>query len=496
MAEKLSNEHIKDIIIDLERRYPVDEWVVNDIHIWPYLRNKIYIYLLNYNVDIFFINKPALSKNKKGLYFILNKAKIPFKMLKALFSLSSFFYFLKPKKIIFFGSHFHRVLHKEVYFNRFFDSMVDYHKLQEEVYLIESKKVHKNLYNQKAVIPLNKYLDQYKLLLKISKILFQKKPQYSLKSYEVFFEELNSNYKNVGNLKIAKNEIINWANKIDYVKGFFLRIYGKVTPSKILMLSYNGFDDLSAAILAAHLKGIKTIDFQHGFQTNVHMVYSYWTKIPKNSYNIMPTEYWNWDLRSKQNIEKWSKKVKTLSAIVVGQPYLGYWYEIEKRIKNKQRNVFYSLGVLSLAEMFPEMMLNIIRNSSFQWIFRLHPRSNIDATQIMSYLISKNVNEGNFSIQDAFRTPLPRSLAKSLIHITNFSGCLIEAQIMGIPSLIIHRSGREFFKDYIDNYLVYYVDITDPEFEKSYEDIIAKICKIDFQTTIIPVANPLNADII
>jgi hypothetical protein len=39
-------------------------------------------------------------------------------------------------------------------------------------------------------------------------------------------------------------------------------------------------DNLYAAVLAANQLGIRTIDFQHGPQTNVHMVFTAWNKIP------------------------------------------------------------------------------------------------------------------------------------------------------------------------------------------------------------------------
>jgi hypothetical protein len=38
----------------------------------------------------------------------------------------------------------------------------------------------------------------------------------------------------------------------------------------------------------------------------------------------MPTEYWTWDEKSKQNIENWSEKISTVSVKNVGQPYLEY----------------------------------------------------------------------------------------------------------------------------------------------------------------------------
>jgi len=89
------------------------------------------------------------------LYYILKKKC---KAHKRFFTVTSFFLKLKNKKIVFFGAHYHRILHKGEFFNRFYDSMIDSHNLKEDVYMIEYRKVYDKNYNNKAIVNLDKYL--------------------------------------------------------------------------------------------------------------------------------------------------------------------------------------------------------------------------------------------------------------------------------------------------------------------------------------------------
>lgn len=58
-----------------------------------------------------------------------------------------------------------------------------------------------------------------------------------------------------------------------------------------MFLGYYGFDDLYSALITASKLKIKTIDFQHGPQTNVDLAFSNWNKVPAVGFNAMPVEF-------------------------------------------------------------------------------------------------------------------------------------------------------------------------------------------------------------
>ena len=407
---------IKEIINDLEDKFPVNKWKVDGIHVWPYIRIKIYIFLLQ-------ANKNDIEKKQNETYVklffqkqLFNFFLIPFRLIFAFFEITQFFLKLKRKKILFFGSYFHKVKIKDEYFNRFFDSMVDFHGIKDEVYLIEFQKIYKKNYNQKAIIPLTKYLNHYKLIKKIIINFKSDNTNVFLEKYTDFLVELNNLNINSVSLKLSKNDIINWGGKIKNTKGFYSILYALVKPEKIIMLSYYGFDDLAAAMVVANDLNIKTIDFQHGPQTNVHMAYSSWSNYPKTGFNTMPIEYWNWDENSKRNIDLWAAHKTIVNSKIVGHPFLSYWKNnmVNEIVQNKR--ILYSLQLSTFEDLFTNKLIQTINNSKYGWTFRIHPRSGFNFYNLKMFLNDK-ITIDNYIIEDAINIPLPSSLSNSIIHV-------------------------------------------------------------------------------
>ena len=472
MNKPMNQEKIKQMIIQWEQKFPVNEWRIEGVDLWPYIRIKLYLFLLNYGQQ----EKPSVRKTNKSIHRYTSGQRY-FKSLisipRSLISLYFFFKKLRPKSIIFFGAHFHRTLQDGLYFNRFFDPMIARHNLNTKVYLFEYEKVFENSFNHEGIIDLHKNLDKYKLLSKLkAKFKFRpKRKQSGLKRYDIFYNDLTNEIPEAVSLKITEPELDKWAIKISNTKNFFLKVYQKVKPEKLLFLSYYGYDDLAAAILAGHELKIKSIDFQHGPQTNVHMAYSNWTKHPENPYNTMPLEYWNWDLESKINIEEWALNTKNIKSKMVGHPYLAYCLGEENNVKSRDF-IFFSLQTLTLEEMLPEKLLSVIEPSNCIWIFRMHPRSNFNSNDLKNYLYKQGVSQESYFIQDALKVPLPSVLARARLHLTNFSGCVLEALMLGIPSILIHEAGREIFQNYIDQKKVFYIDVRNYDFQDKLEYLL------------------------
>ena len=183
----------------------------------------------------------------------------------------------------------------------------------------------------------------------------------------------------------------------------------------------------------------------------------------------MPKEYWNWDHLSVENIEKWSTHSKFVKAIEKGQPFISY---CKKHFTSKEKTEDYFIYTLqttpfSLHDLFPESVLEAIQVSTIKWIIRLHPRSYFTKNELELFL--KNVGiTSNFEIQNAQDDALPFVLAGAKLHITNFSGCVIEAKMLAVPTIIIHQMGKEMFDAYIDNEVIFYFDVHGEEHLKAF----------------------------
>lgn len=486
----MSGAEIKQYILQLEERFPVNTWQVFGVDLWPHIRIKLYIFLLNLRTEkkLQPFKNPPVFRKKHIPERILNGVK---KTVKAWFELYGFYKSLEPKKILFFGAHFHRTRQNGLYFNRFFDSMVDTYQLQKEVYTIEFGKLYEKNYNQESIIDLHKYLDQYKIIQKLKNFCISSRNEGScLDSYSAFYEQVKRDFSEVENLNISPKRLESWAKKVRQTQEFFTRLYRQTAPEKVIFLSYYGYDDLAAAILAAQKLGIKTVDFQHGPQTNVHMAYSAWTKHPEKPYNTMPVEYWNWDSHSKSNIEEWAES-HLIKAKVAGHPYMAYHEQSRSKRKEPER-VFFSLQTFDLEEMLPLPLLDIIKTSHLVWVFRMHPRSNFSRKTFESFLIKNGISLKSCEIEEASDSPLPKSLIRAKIHLTNFSGCTLEAQILNVPSVLLHKSGKEMFKGYIDDENVFFLDPYQNDFEVRFNEILNHSTSKSQKSVHRDVVNPLH----
>jgi len=457
-----SHTDIRNIIVCLEGKYPVEKWNVNGVYIWPHIRIKLFIVLLN-------SDKPLVINDRATSRDVASKVKftLSLKWLQSLWQLTLLFFKLREKPLLFFGSHFHRVKYKEYYFNKYFDAMIETHSLQEQSYIVEFQKALNPIYNSKIVLNLNSYLP---LLKKLEKLINNNNTitRFLLEDYNEFYEELAQFNINRDQLKLDQNSLSKWTLKVNRTVKIFDYLFKKIKPQKIIFLSYYGFDDIAAAMISANTLGIKTIDMQHGPQTNVHMAYSKWTKIPTQGYNTMPKEYWVWDDISKNNINEWAKDHSDLNVKVVGNPYINFFASSSKF--SSENKILYSLQTFNDIEnqFFTPAILKLMRSNTYYWVLRMHPRSTFNATYLREFLKSKSIDETTFEIQDSYQKPLPEELLKVKLHITNFSGCLLEARSLMVPTLVIDQTGFEMFETYLDHKLVYFNDKHSKLFETNF----------------------------
>ena len=463
-------KEIKQIILELESNFPVDTWMAYGLHVWPYLRIKLYMILFNKGKKAGPEIGAVELKNKRYRHSIFNSLikvlKLPYDFIKLHF----FFKRLGKRQLLFFGSHIHRVKYNEKYYNKYFDVMTQEHGLLDECYMIEFQKLLKPLFNEKQVIPLSKELSRFKKIRKVyGKQSIEK--TFSLDNFSEFIERLKVLEIYSENM-FTINAILKWAKKVKNTVPFFEKLFEKVNPDKIVFLSYYGFDDMAAALFAANNRSFKTFDMQHGPQTNVNMAYTDWTKVPKLAFNTMPKGYWLWDELTKENIDKWANENDLVSTEVVGNPFVELIRE--KVTVNSNQTILYCLQAQKkwTSYFFPSAVMELLRKSNFTWILRMHPRSSFTKEELSSFLVDNGIERNMFLIQNPYDKPLPIALMESKLHITNFSGSFIEANQLGVANLIIDSTGEDLFFEYFSEDNTFYVNKNDTLFLEKVSDIL------------------------
>lgn len=239
----------------------------------------------------------------------------------------------------------------------------------------------------------------------------------------------------------------------------------KVTPS--LFISVCWYSPLvMAATMAAHRLGIKTVEMQHGLQDNVHFAYSCWERSPKNGYEVVPHFFWCWGANSAKSLRLNNPAFTPHAEFLVGgNLWLNRWLSHNQPCPkdNLQLGItsFTKTILVTLQLDIEEILFEAIKESphSWKWLIRFHPaRDNIirkHEEQRFRELQHPGVEiEHNDML-------LYELLGKSNIHITGYSTCTLEAIALGIPTIIISRNGRTTFKQLIEKGVVLYAETTD-----------------------------------
>ncbi|MBF4465680.1 hypothetical protein [Flavobacterium sp. LC2016-12] len=433
-------EKIVAFLKEAEKKFPVSDWKVDGIEIWPILKISIFFSNLETN--------KVINKNIK-LYIIkfLKLLKVDF--------LYSFFWLKKTniKKIDFMFSGFfgHRVLLEETFYNRYFDPIMDC--LEEQGYtssIFEYEQMKKiKHYRQNRVFDVTKFVHYFEFKTKKIEIDFEK--------FEEFGRLLIELENKIGTKPdtILKRVSGSFQNALVW-KNLWLYVLHKNQAQKVFLLCY--YDSrMYGLILAAREKNILSIDMQHGGQSDFHPGYNF-NSVPVKGYRLLPDYFWTWEKSSYDNILNFTQS-SSHKVIVGGNPWI-------TSLKNKnvfldeKRIVLYTMQT-TLRPVLHSYIIDAIKNTpdNYTWWLRLHPRMlKSEIEQLHEQLNDANISD-KVEIEKATNLPLPMILANCSAHISHFSGSIMEADLMNVGSnIIIGEIGKKFYKEILDEKRALYFD--------------------------------------
>lgn len=476
---------IRNFILFIEANYPVNEWKINDIHIWPILRIRLYFYLINKIESGKNIFSDNIMSNKKSVtnYSFYKKKGIQLKSwLRKIFCIINFYkwFFKLPKKQnVFLGADSHRVEYKQKRYNRYFDVFIEKFNLFKESILFEYGGVNIDNHFNKEMIW--KYDEALKGFIFRKKMFFRKRnSKKELVGYDSFIKLLESNL--ITSSFSYQNSYFNLVNYIEnnFLEkiNFFEKVLKRVEPKKLIVLCYYS-EEIMAFIVAANKLGVETFEMQHGPQSDIHLAYGSWSNIPTEGYDMLPRKFWCWDNNTKKMLDFWMGKSRLYSSQVVGNPWVEYWKR-NPEIYFHHNYILYSLqpDPYTIEKLFPPVLIEFIRKQKYKWFIRLHPRQ-LDQRNKLEEFLHKNEILHLVNIEDATNDPLPQLLTNCIIHITNFSGSAIEASFFNVFTVLISEIGMFFFPDLIENKEAIYLDLETDNFTTQLGKIIENNICID-----------------
>ena len=242
---------------------------------------------------------------------------------------------------------------------------------------------------------------------------------------------------------------------------FFTKLFGKLNPVVGFQACYYLNQGLGFN-LACRRWGIPSVDIQHGLQGEFHFAYARWNRVPAEGYALLPSVFWCWSDWEADTIRQWCGRDERHRPVVGGNLLLQYWRErttslvdrfhtrIEqlKQASGRSRHVLFTVRGNEDPEMLAVMWKVILDTvDTHHWWIRVHP---LMLEQLPAWeRICHQHRLQNVNLIDASELPLYALLAHVDMHLTARSTTVVEAQAFGVPSVLIDSEGAQVFADQV-----------------------------------------------
>ena len=237
----------------------------------------------------------------------------------------------------------------------------------------------------------------------------------------------------------------------------FERLLGIVRPTLCFMVGY--FWGMGHALaLACRRRGILSVELQREGRSGRHEAYI-WSAVPEEGYEILPAVFWTWTQGDADAIRAWTKTPKRPwhRSIHGGHPQIAAWLDgndaavraadatINAIRTNApaEREILVALQILGGHEDLWNALASLIEAgpSHWRWWIRRHPSTLQLGDQGLGRLPA--VSRPNVLIDLPSSLPLPSVLRHMDALVTATSGAAVEASMFGLRSFFLSAVARD-----------------------------------------------------
>jgi hypothetical protein len=423
-----------------EMNYPVSQWVVESIHIWPII--KFYCTHKLYNIDNLKennIDNRVYSFEKKSKF---SSALIAFKGMLS-------FYFTSFSKVEIVASSVgnYKANWNSTIRHKYYDPLLDeLEKLNKKGLIISLKEENKTNYKVFRVKNISNWSYFVRLIIK--------KPTKYINDqtdYKKFLDEMSVElHTKPLVLEDTFNQIF---REVLIWKKVYKQLFKKVYPKISVSLGYYSWE-FYGMNAAANEMNVVSIDMQHGGQGPYHTAYKFST-LPKKGYSVLPKVFWTWDALSKEFIDSWAIDSwhKTING---GNLWINFITNQNSSIENhkEKRKIILITLQNTLIPVLDDFIIEAIKKTDenkFVWWLRFHPGMSKKEIEEVNEVIFKNGYSNKVSTHLSAEIPLPIALLKCDAHLSKFSGSILEAALMNKLNIILDELGKTAFANLIED---------------------------------------------
>lgn len=259
-------------------------------------------------------------------------------------------------------------------------------------------------------------------------------------------------------------QIVKWSAYINDAAHLFETLFLKLQAKTALMVNFYNLN-MFAFSLGSRRAGIPSVDIQHGTQAS--FIYNQWSNVPQGGYNILPRTFWCWNDRATERIEHWAKLQEYHRAVQGGNPWIDLWKNFEDMDAENHsavaspdpcRDYVHLLfttqplyGLAGWEHNIPDWVLQAIERSPehWRWHVRYHPQMAAgfkNEALNCDKRLKKFVESGKVETNRATAEPLPRLLRTMDVHLTAFSSVIMEARELSVPSILLQKEHLSYYE--------------------------------------------------
>jgi hypothetical protein len=427
-------------INEAEQRFPVNNWNVNGLAVWPFIRTSL-AYSQNKNPNTK-KTKQYQPIHKRIIRLVRTAWFVPFEYLRIKKH-------LKEAVRLFVGNKAHRSRIDGMLINKYFDSAIlKFKAVDEKSIVFETYPLFKrDMYMNKNQVHSLWFLYAF---FEFRERLVGRRRQYhfELAQYDDFFEFLMANFEHKDTIRKSFSRAS--------IKPRLAKLYQRkegikkmLSDSKIkhayFLCYYSGL--LYPVIAACNELNIPTTDIQHGGQGFGHYSYDNWSASPADGYALLPRYFWNWDQNSADVINQWTKRTAYHRAFSIGNPWTEDSIEFYKESPRMRDYVLVNMNEIVLEEFIVESILHF--GDKMRWMLRMHPRTYQNKGSLETQLKERGIDKYAV-VEDSTSIPITQSILHCAHFISKPSGSIIEAISLGVKPIFI-KTHIKYYDHYIES---------------------------------------------
>jgi len=435
---------VLETINKAEALFPVNDWEVNGLRIWPYLRTAL-AYTQNRNVNTREVVKTGGGSTAK----YRQMARYARVLLGLPLQYANTRRAIRESRRIFVGANTHRIAIDGVSINKYFDASVqDFAADTGELSVIfdngmlpDRKPVFNGdrLFSLRSLYMIPELLKRFRLKRSAYKVNLDRYDEFHAYLRE-HFEHTDSIRKNFKKATIARR-IEGLYDRKEFLKKL---IAGSQIRSAYFLCYYSS--TLYPLLAACNELNIPTTDIQHGGIGAGHYSYDKWTKHPAQAYTLLPRYFWTWDPYTAALINQWADGTRHHKAISMGNPWTTDSLRFYKSVPAAKNYVLLNMTEVLLDEFIVETILHYGKERL--WMLRMHPRQFQNRAVLEQQI--KDLGIGEYvKLENPLEVPLPVSLSYCGWFISKASGSVIEAVELGLKPILLRSQIVSYYDHYI-----------------------------------------------